>query len=357
MARTFLQKITVCLLAGLVLGATFLRLGRRFFIRWISPPVVIIVTLCILLAAIAYAIKWALQKNQDNSNRQLILAFWQAVIRYGIAIDLITLGLQKFFGLQFSMPLGLLDLPFSSFSGEDLTFAYFAHSFAFVVIIGSLQIAGSVLLLFSRTKLFGTIILLPVMLNIVLINACYKMETGELVHSSLLLAALICLLFSEYNRLVTFFFRTKNQLPSLTVKNNIIKNSLRYSAIGFPVLLIATYGFPERHPALIGKYRVSQLTINQQKITPACEDSVLTVVYLDQNADCVFEYNDQKKRLIGNFHLDESTNRMTVVWRYPAMMHDTLFARISTSAPHPSMVISGKMGNQFLQMELVKEIK
>jgi len=358
MIRLSFQKITTCLIAGLVCGATFFRIGARFLGKWISLQILIAVTSVILLTAIGYAFKWIWQKGQDNNRAAVVLAFWQGVIRYSIALDLIMFGLQKFFWLQFSMPLGMLDLPFSSFSGEDLTFAYFAHSFVFVVLIGSFQVSGSLLLLFSRTKLVGTIVLLPVMLNIVLLLCCFGMETGELVHALILLAALLYLLFSEYNRLVEFFFRAKNKIPSVSFKNNLIRNSIRFSAVYIPLLLLWSYNLPQKHPAVYGKYLVSQLLINQKKVEPpSCKDSVLTVVYLDQNADCVFEYNSQQKRLIGNYQLDEKTNKMIVVWRSPAGMQDTLFATISSLQPGASMNLSGKMGNQFLEMGLVREKK
>jgi len=81
--------------------------------------------------------------------------------------------------LQFFTPLAKLDMPFNSFTPEDLTWAYFGHSRVFVCIIGSFQILGSFLLLFSRTRLLDVFVLLPVMLNIVLLNACYHMEWGE----------------------------------------------------------------------------------------------------------------------------------------------------------------------------------
>ncbi len=357
MRISIFQKIIACILAAFVCGATFLRIGRRF-LGWISPQIIIGITVCILITALVAAFSWAIQKKQDNNKAVNTLAFWQGVTRYGIAIDLILLGLQKIVGLQFSMPLAMLDLPFSSMSGEDLTFAYFAHAYSYVVILGVFQITGSVLLLYSRTRLTGIFTLLPVMLNIVFINACYKMEGGELAHSSILLAALVYLLFADYERLKEFFFRAKNAIPAVDFKNTPVKNGIRLSAVAIPLLLVALYKFPERHPALYGKYNVRSLLINGQAVAPAsCKDSVLTIVYFDQNADCVFEYNNQSKRLIGNYHFDESTSKMTVVWRYPATVHDTVSAGISDLQPNTRMALTGRMGNQSFQIELLAEKK
>ncbi len=350
------QKFIVCFIAGLVCAATFVRIAGRFFLRWISPPVIFTLTALILLIALFYAFKWAFQKNEDVGKASLSMAFWQAVIRYGVAFDLIMFGLQKYFHLQFSMPLGLLDFPFSNLSGQDLTFAYFAHSFGFVIFLGTSQVVGAILLLFSRTKLVGVFVLLPVMINITLLNYFYDMDFGQLIHAIILLVALLYFLFTEYKMLYAFFFKVKSNLPSVNFKNGSTKNILRYSAIFIPVALVATYRFPESNPSLYGRYAVTDLSINGQKINSSlCKDSVLSVVYFDQNGDCIFEYNDQNKRLIGNYRFNEQTKKLSVAWRYPASMHDTLSGSISNLHANASMNINGTMGKQDVEIHLKEE--
>jgi hypothetical protein len=138
-----LKKVITCIIAGLVGSFCFFRIGKRFLVDWLNFRAVFFIAVIILSSAIVYAIYWAVRKNRANSNSSDILAFWQGVIRYSITLDLTLIGFQKLFRLQFSTPLGRLDLPFSSFTPEELTWAYFGHSRVFVCIIGGFQILGS----------------------------------------------------------------------------------------------------------------------------------------------------------------------------------------------------------------------
>jgi len=343
------KRIITCIIAGLVCGFCFFRIGKRFLIDWLPFRVTLVLALLILLTAFVYAVRWGLQRRQSPDRQAEVLAFWQGVIRYGIAMDLTMIGLQKWFHLQFSTPLGALDLPFSSFAPEDLTWAFFGRSRVFVCIIGGLQIMGSFLLLFRRTRLAGVFILLPVLLNIVLLNACYHFEVGESVQAIELLIALLYLLFSEYPRLVEIFFGEASGF-SAPIRSPVIKNLVRLSVVLVPLLLIWHYGPPDRNPWLTGKYRVSQFTVNQRNTSAhSCMDSVLTTVYLDQGNDCVFEYNNQQRRLYGRYRLQEDNTRMTIVWHYPREMHDTLIASLA-EGKDGERLLWGKMGRDSVRI-------
>ena len=222
------KKLITCVIAGLVGSSCFFRIGKRFLVDWLPFRVDLIIAVVILLTALIYAVWWTAQMRGPDNRSSAILAFWQGVIRYGIALDLSMIGFQKLFRLQFSTPIGALDLPFSSFSPEDLTWAFFGQSRTFVCIIGGLQILGSFLLVFSRTQLTGIFILLPVVLNIVLLNACYHFEWGESIQALILLTALLYLLLSEYPRLVEFFFRAKTRPPPAPVRSRLLKNGIRF---------------------------------------------------------------------------------------------------------------------------------
>src|ERR1700744_1950150 len=119
-------KLLTSIMAGISLAFCLMRIGHRFLAEWLSMPALWVIAACLLLTGLVYGIYWALIKRSDQDDPRL-LAFWQGVIRYTVAIDLIMLGMQGFFGLLFFVRLGALDLPFSSLSGEDLTWAYFGH--------------------------------------------------------------------------------------------------------------------------------------------------------------------------------------------------------------------------------------
>ena len=59
-------------------------------------------------------------------------------------------------------------------AGLELTWTYFGFSHGMSAIIAFAQIGGSVLLLFRKTALLGVCLLLPVLLNIILIDIFYE---------------------------------------------------------------------------------------------------------------------------------------------------------------------------------------
>ena len=351
----FYLKFLTCLLAGLIAGAAIGRIGVRFLTQWVPPQGVFAVAGLILLLALVYPFYWQTKEKsnaEDSTNR---LAFWQGVIRYFIALDLSMFGWQKIFHLQFFTPLGILDLPFSSFSGEQLTWAYFGHSYAFVCVIGSMQILGSYLLLFQRTRLIGVFVLIPVLANIMFIDFFYGLPTGVQIHAHIMMAGVLYLLFMEYERLVEFFLRAKNVLPTFDFKGAWRKNLLRFSVLGIPLLLISLYQFPDKHPELTGKYEVKKLEINHQLVgAQDCRDSVLTIVYMDVADDFVFEFNDQNKRLIGAYTYDPHTHSIEVDWRYPENQKDNFRGSLLTSQEKNELRLQGVMGVDTFNIQLKK---
>ncbi len=359
------KRIVTCIIAGLVSGFCFFRIGKRFLVDWLPFRVTLVIGLLMILSAFVYAVRWGLQRQQPRERQAAVLAFWQGVIRYGIAMDLTMIGLQKWFHLQFSTHLGALDLPFSSFAPEDLTWAFFGRSRAFICIIGGFQILGSLLLLFRRTRLAGVFVLIPVLLNIVLLNACYHFEAGESIQAIELLIALVYLLLWEYPRLVQVFFGAEmgartgvTSVPSLPIsapiRSTAVKNGLRLSVVLVPLLLIWHYGPPDRNPWLTGKYRVSRVTVNQREVAArTCMDSVLTLAYFDPGNECLFEYNNQQRRLYGTYRLDERNSRMTVIWHYPREVHDTLIGKFSQGRQGERM-LSGTMGRDSVVIGMVR---
>ena len=302
------QKLLVCLLAGLVCGETFLRIANRF-IPIIPPPVTLGLSIAILVGFMIAAVVW---RGDEDRMR----AFWIGALRYGIAFDLAAFGVQKFFGFQFYAPMAMMDEPFMEISKRWLLWAYFGRSVGFISVIAVSQIIGSFMLLFNRTRLLAVIVLIPIMLNIILLDFFYDIELGVLVHALILFAGLIYLLLLDYTRLVDFFLK---QDPQETIHaSNVIKFFGRISIIVVPLLLIAIIGVPNKHPRFTGKYSV------RGTHNVACSDSVLSVVYIDRG-ELVFYYNDRKRRAHGEYSFDEQEGTLRSMWHYPLRLKDKEF--------------------------------
>jgi hypothetical protein len=342
----FLKKFVTCLLAGLVIGAAVLRQGITYFRAWVPIRELTIIPLLTVTAAIIYAIVWQVRKTDSPA----ILSFWQGLIRYGVAFDLAEFGWAKICRTQLVIPISRLDLPYHSFSPSDLFWTFFSHSYLFDCIIGGLQIAGALLLLFRRTRLAGAFVLLPVLANIVLMDIFYQIGGSVVVHASIMMAGVLYFLFIEFRRLKDFFFAAKDQLPALPL-SNFAKWTIRLSIIYLPLLLIALHGKPDKYPQLTGKYEVTQLKAGQLFHRTSSADSLLTVVYFDIRNGCVFEFNNPQKRWNGTYA--KENDQLTINWRSPSdkpPFHGTLTSRTSPG----KLLLSGQLGNDSIIVSLQK---
>lgn len=343
----FLKKLITCVLAGLVIGAAVFRQGITYFRNWLPIRELSIIPLITVAVAIIYVIIWQVRKT----NNLTTLAFWQGLIRYGVAFDLAEFGWTKICHLQLVMPMSKLDLPYRSFSPSDLFWTFFSHSYLFACIIGGLQIVGAMLLLFRRTRLVGVFILLPVVANILLMDIVYQIGGSVVVHASIMMAGVLYFLFVEFGRLKEFFFATKDQLPALHL-SNFSKMAIRLSIIYIPLLLIAMHGKPDKYPQLTGKYEVAQLKMGQQVLyRTSCADSLLTVVYFDIRNECVFEFNTPQRRWNGTY--SKENDQLRINWRSPG--DRPAFSGILTAADGAGrLLLRGKLGNDSMNVVLRK---
>ena len=345
-----------CFIAGTSCAFCLVRIGHRFLAEWLSMPPLLIIAACLFSAGLGYGIYWAFPK-QNTPAHATRLAFFLGIIRYTIAIDLIMIGIQGFLQFLFFVPLAVLDFPFSSLSGEQLTWAYFGHySRGFVYFIGSVQILGSILILFRRTCLPGLFVLMPVMFAIVAINYFFDMEQAESIQAIEILIALIFLLFTERRRWWRLFFSETPMVAKLAL-TPALKNLFRASALLIPILLLWRFGSADQNPSLTGKYKVSQLLIDNRVIAPRdCSDSVLTRIYLDVGNECVFEFNGQQRRWIGKYSLSGQGSKISVLWHYPSSVHDTLLGLIKRSGEdYRFLSINGKIGKESVQIFLLRD--
>jgi len=341
----FIKKFITCILAGLVIGAFTLRQSITW-LRTVTPVRVIsMLPLLSLVAAVIYVFIWQARKT----NRPATLAFWQGLIRYGVAFDLASFGWEKICHLQLVMPQSKLDLPYRSFSPSDLFWYFFSHSYLFGCIIAGFQIAGAMLLLFRRTRLVGVFVLLPVLANILLMDIFYQIGDSVVVHASIMMLGALYFLFIEFHRLKEFFFAAKDQLPAVNL-SKYYKIAIRLSIIYIPLLFIAMHGKPDKYPQLTGKYEVKELKVNQQiQYRTSCADSILTVVYFDIRNGCVFEFNTPQKRWNGTYSIEN--NHLEISWRSPA--DKPVFKGIMSPADSSgNLMLTGVLGKDSMSIVL-----
>lgn len=343
----FFKKFITCVLAGLVVGAFVFRQCVTFLRSWMPIRTMFIVDFLLVIAAIIYAFIWQARKT----NSPATLAFWQGLIRYGVAYDLASFGWEKICHLQLVIPLSWLDRPYSSFSPSELFWSFFSHSYLFGCIIAGIQILGAMMLLFHRTRLAGVFILIPVLANILLMDIIYQIGDSVVVHTSIMMLGTLYFLFADFDRVKELFFETKNRLPSLNVPG-FLKIGIRLSIVYMPLLLIAMHGSVDKHPRLTGKYEVKQLKVNQQIInSTGGADSVLSCVYFDVKDGCVFEFNTPQRRWNGTYNLDGSN--LNIHWHLPG--DKPVFKGILSQGPGAGMILlTGVLGSDSTDITLQK---
>ena len=345
-----LQKLLVCLLAGLICGETFLHLSDKLLTIVLPIPVIFGISTLIAICPLIYAIVWHIKKD---FNDRAILNFWIGAIRYGIALDLTMFGLQMVFHKQFYVPLAMLDEPLSSLSHRWLTWSYFARSYGFNVVIGISQVIGSALLVFNRTRLLGSIFLLPTLLSISFIDYFYDVDLGLHIHAWILFTAVVYLISLDYERLLTFFLKHDSDDTSVHMKSNVIKYVGRLSIVAVPLILITIRKSPDNHPELTGKYHVIEMSVNGEKVSPRNEgDSLLTRMYFEIANDCVFEFNGLNRRVFGTYE-SEDGEHITTKWHFPETMKSNPF-KGSVTRTQDGVVLKGVMANDSIVAILKK---
>ncbi len=236
--KSLLNKFITCIVAGCMMAALWLLIGGGQTNPLFPKAIIFLLVWLSLLFAVVFFFVWQYRQKKNPVLDYNYYALLYAIIRFFIAMDIAIFGWKKFFHLQFVVPKVVSDQPMNQQTGEILTWFYFGHSYVFGCIIAVIQIVGSLLLLFRKTCLLGSIILFALMLNIALINIFYQMNGGALTQSVVISFGLLFLILSEYDRLFEFFFKSDLNIVSVSSIKLYTRNTLRFAAVLLPLLYI-----------------------------------------------------------------------------------------------------------------------
>ncbi len=135
-------------------------------------------------------------------------------LRYLSAFLLFMYASSKMLGRQFSLPPEIALRPVGSLSGYQLAWFYYAHSHAYAVILGLVQLGGGALLLFRKSALLGAALTLPVMTNIVMINVFFHIAWGAMGTSVFIFASMLAILWRSRHALVGVFWTDQAGEPT-----------------------------------------------------------------------------------------------------------------------------------------------
>ncbi len=321
-------------------------------LRFINLPV----TIFAVLMAVVGPIVWHRREKKGKVDSSLLHAWFTGIIRYWLAVEIFNYGFAKVFGTQFAASYFRGDSVWNSLSGYDLTWNYFSYSYAMSCIIAGVQIVGSGLLLFRRTTLSGVILLLPVMVNIVLIDTFYSIAGGALMNAILFTLGLTYLLLLQWKAIADFFKRSRPSMPVIHLGG--LKNLLRLVVVGYAFAFIFFISKTKAPSDLAGKWKVDQLIRNGDttKANDWLTDSLSWKnIYLEDYGRFTFSPNpyfvESARATIGLYHYEEPKKRIRFVINRPNLPPDTVYAAVNMTGPgHMQWRISDRKNTVSLKL-------
>ncbi|MEP7354368.1 MAG: hypothetical protein ABI824_14170 [Acidobacteriota bacterium] len=119
---------------------------------------------------------------------------------------LLVYGFAKINGSQFTILDSELDKPMGQVSGFWLTWNYFGYSTVYGTFLALSQIVGALLLTFQRTALLGACVLAPILVNIILIDACYGVGPDVTLIATLLLVGTLSIIWPRREELLAILW-------------------------------------------------------------------------------------------------------------------------------------------------------
>lgn len=155
----------------------------------------------------------------------------EIVCRLYVFFFLTLYGLGKIIGGQFyapgSIPSEIKTLPIEQISDFDLAWVFMGRSFGYILFIGVAEIIGALLLLFNKTKIFGTLILIPIMVNVIVFDIFFLDKYGALASATLYLIMLFSILWINKEKIITVIKTLIHfeAIPKATIKEKLVKFS------------------------------------------------------------------------------------------------------------------------------------
>jgi hypothetical protein len=261
-----------------------------------------------LSAVIAYL--W----GKKGGGRKLHGIFQTLVVLY-LAFWISTYGAAKILGTQFQPPHFILETPIGDLNGFWLTWTYYGFSHTMALILGWTQVIGCTLILFRATRLLGAFILLPVMLNIDLIDHFFKISPLAYYNALQYTFLLFVLLLIDFPVLKGIFlaYRNKARVHSRWVLLNVLRVGV--VALAFVNISMLRDSFTARS-RLNGVWKVDSLVQHRRVIIPSSSGGMAwSKLYFEWRYGCIFKYDPlvfQPKDMQGQYSIDEKAGTLGI---------------------------------------------
>ena len=158
-------------------------------------------------------------------NKIKYLFYW--IIIFIVSGSMIVYGISK--PIQFQSFKDSVNVNVSE--GQRLMWTFYSYSLAYPVIIGICEIAGGVSLLFSRTRIFGCVLLTIVLSNIIIQDYIYQITAlqSAIYYQTLILILLI------------FDYKKVQEIAAKLFSSNNSNKNIALIILAFLVAILAKY--------------------------------------------------------------------------------------------------------------------
>lgn len=167
--------------------------------------------LMMLVMATGGSLIWSLL-DRGRKHYRLLWAALRVVLRYQLAIVMISYGYAKVFKSQFpDLALSTLLQSYGESSPMGLIWNFMGYSSAYNLFTGGLEVLGGLLLFWRRTTLLGALLSLGVMTHVFVMNLCFDIPVKLM--SFHLVLMLLVLLAPDLQRCLDFFLLNRPIAP------------------------------------------------------------------------------------------------------------------------------------------------
>ena len=144
-------------------------------------------------------------------------------------------GLGKILGAQFYtpdlIPSEIETMPINQIPDFDLAWVFMGRSYGYMLFIGIGELIGALMLLFNRTKLIGTFILIPIMVNVIVFDIFFLDEYGALASAIIYFILLLVILWINKEKIMKV-------IQTLTHFETVAKTSIKEKFVKFSIVLL-----------------------------------------------------------------------------------------------------------------------
>lgn len=139
-------------------------------------------------------------------DKKHILRIIEWALRLNVSMKLTIYALGKIVGGQFyrkgSIPEEIGIIPLGETGSYNLAWTFFGHSQGYILFIGISQLIGAILFLIPRTKLLGGAILLPILLNIIVVDYFFGVAYGALFSACFYTASILLVFYFSRGQII-----------------------------------------------------------------------------------------------------------------------------------------------------------